>query len=120
MMRNSPAAQGRKLTGWRVLIGGEALTSALCRQALERGIDVFSGYGLSETGPALSFARVPPELAGDPVSEGQYRIKAGLPLPLVDLRGVDAEIHDIPHHGKTASEIVARPPWLNRRYHDAA
>jgi len=118
MMLNSPAAQGRKLTGWRVLIGGEALTSALCRQALERGIDVFSGYGMSETGPALSFARVPPELAGDPVSEVQYRIKAGLPLPLVDLRVVDAEMHDVPHDGTTAGEIVARAPWLTRGYHD--
>jgi fatty-acyl-CoA synthase len=117
MILNCPGAQGRDFGGWRVVIGGGAFPRALCLQALERGIDVFGGYGMSETGPVLSVARVQPELCGEPATEVQYRVKAGLPAPLVDLRIVDPDMRDVPHDGVASGEVVARAPWLTRGYH---
>ena len=52
MILNYPAAKDVDLRGWKIVIGGSALPIGLAKQALERGIDVFSGYGLSETCPA--------------------------------------------------------------------
>ena len=51
----------------------------------------------------------------------ETRIKAGRPIPLVDIRVVDAEMQDVPHDGITSGEIVARAPWLTQGYlHDPA
>src|SRR5262249_51611733 len=117
MILNSPAAQGKSFNGWRVVIGGSALPKALCMAALERGIDVFGGYGMSEPGPVLAASRLHPELCGDPASEVHYRAKAGLPIMLVDLRIVDPDMRDVAHDGVASGEVVARAPWLTRGYH---
>ncbi len=116
MLLGSRAAEGRKFEGWRVIIGGSALPRALCQQAIERGIDVFAGYGMSETCPVLTVSHVLPELAGDPISEVPYRVKAGLPVPLVDLRIVDPEMRDVRRDDVASGEIVVRAPWLTRGY----
>ena len=42
---------------WKVVIGGAALPQGLARAALDRGIDVFAGYGMSETCPLLTISR---------------------------------------------------------------
>ena len=118
MILACPTAQTCNFTGWRVVIGGSALPKALCQKALERGIDVFAGYGMSETGPVLSVSRVQRDLAGDPAAEVPYRVKAGLPALLVDLRIVDPELRDVAHDGVASGEVVARAPWLTRGYHE--
>lgn len=117
MILNHPAAKDVDLRGWKIVIGGSALPIGLAKQALERGIDVFSGYGLSETCPALSLAQVKTRhLAAGADEEVAHRVKAGLPVPLVDLRVVDGQMRDVPHDGKTTGEVVARAPWLTRGY----
>jgi len=45
------------LSRWKVVVGGSALPKGLAKAALERGIDVFAGYGLSESGPVLTLAQ---------------------------------------------------------------
>ncbi|HZA29008.1 MAG TPA: fatty acid--CoA ligase, partial [Gammaproteobacteria bacterium] len=44
------------------------------------------------------------------------RTKAGLPIPLVDLRVVDEQMNDVPHDGKASGEVVVRAPWLTQGY----
>ncbi len=44
------------------------------------------------------------------------RVKAGLPVPLVDLRIVDSDMKDVAHDGKASGEIVVRAPWLTQGY----
>src|SRR5262249_50835913 len=51
MMLAAAKAKGTELAGWKVIIGGAALPQALAKQALGRGVDVFAGYGMSETCP---------------------------------------------------------------------
>ena len=52
----------------------------------------------------------------DADTEIEYRVKAGLPIQLVDLRIVDEQMHDVPHDGKATGEVVVRAPWLTQGY----
>ncbi|MBV8641572.1 MAG: AMP-binding protein, partial [Verrucomicrobia bacterium] len=96
---------------------GSALPPALARAALARGIDVFSGYGQSESGPMLTAAHVKSKHLGkDHEQEVSRRTTAGIAAPMVDLRVVDENMADVPHDGATVGEIVARAPWLTMGY----
>jgi fatty-acyl-CoA synthase len=107
---------GEQLRGWKMVIGGAALGTGLAEAALRAGIDVFAGYGMSETGPTLTVARLrdsPSRLTRE--AELQDRCCAGLPLPLVDLRlrgGTESHSGDGPPSG----EIVVRAPWATWGY----
>ena len=94
MILGCPLADQVDLSTWKVVIGGSALPKALARAALERGIDVFAGYGMSETGPILTIARPDPEDADQDVDDLiDLRTRTGFPIPLVDLRVSGARSH---------------------------
>jgi fatty-acyl-CoA synthase len=116
MLLSSPLAKDVDLRGWKVIIGGSALPRGLAQAALARGIDIFTGYGMSETCPIMTIAQLKTSALGQPERELDVRTKAGIPVPLVDLRIVDAEMRDVAHDGKAAGEIVARAPWLTQGY----
>lgn len=116
MVLGSPRAAKVDLSKWKVIVGGSALSRGLAQTALERGIDVFTGYGMSETCPILTLAQVKTSMLDDLDKATETRTRTGLPVPLVDLRIVDEEMHDVPHDGKATGEIVARAPWLTQGY----
>jgi fatty-acyl-CoA synthase len=117
MVLSSPAVNNVDWSGWRVVIGGSALPKGLAKMALDKGIDIFGGYGMSETCPVLSLAQPKPSMTElDADTEIAYRTKAGLPIQLVDLRIVDEHMHDVQHDGKTSGEVVVRAPWLTQGY----
>jgi acyl-CoA synthetase (AMP-forming)/AMP-acid ligase II len=119
MLLNAAAAAKTDLKGLKMVIGGSALPKALAKQALDAGIDIFAGYGMSETGPIAAVAHVrSKDLSGNTDEEVEFRTKAGMAAPLVDLRIVDPEMNDVPHDGKSAGEIVLRSPWLTQGYYD--
>ena len=82
-------------------------------------IDVFAGYGMSETGPLVAAARhMTKDRGGDPERELDLRVRAGMTAPLVDARVVGQDMTELPHDGKTAGELVLRSPWLTQGYVD--
>jgi acyl-CoA synthetase (AMP-forming)/AMP-acid ligase II len=117
MLLNCPGSQDVDLRGFKMIIGGSALSKGLAQAALARGIDVFAGYGMSETCPILTIAQLTAEiLEGDTDRQIEVRTKAGRSVPLVDLRIVDEEMRDVPRDGKSAGEVVVRAPWLTQGY----
>jgi fatty-acyl-CoA synthase len=118
MLLTSPAAADLDLSHWTVLIGGSALPAGLARMAMERGINVLTGFGMSETGPMLTLTRLKQEAIGTPQEELSIRTKVGLPIPLVEVRIVDDDMRDAPRDGVASGEIVARAPWLTEGYHN--
>ena len=117
MLLTSPVVDGIDLSAWKVVIGGAALSTALVKAALARGIDAFSGYGMSETCPVLTAAHVQTSMLNLPAEQQiATRARTGLPLPLVDLRIVDEFMDEVPHDGRALGEIVVRAPWLTQGY----
>jgi fatty-acyl-CoA synthase len=116
MVLDAPEAAAADLKGWKVVVGGSALTLGLARRATDRGVEVWCGYGMSETCPILTCAQVKPGLDLDANEQLALRCKTGKPLPLVELRIVDPEMRDVPHDGKSVGELVARAPWLTQAY----
>lgn len=117
MMLVSARNKGVALSGWTVLIGGSALPQALARQAMEAGIDVLGGYGMSETCPILTIARLKPHAeAWDIDRQLEVRCKAGRPIPMVQIRIVDEAMNDVPHDNASQGEVVVRAPWLTQGY----
>ncbi len=105
------------LSGWKIIIGGSALSPALCEAALARGIDVFAGYGMSETGPVVSLAQLPPKFRpSNRQEEVRMRCSTGRPVPMVDFRIVDDQLRDVPHDTRAQGEIVLRAPFLTQGY----
>ena len=112
MLLAAPEVEDTDLSRLKMVIGGSALPRGLAAAAMQRGIDIYAGYGLSETCPVLSFAALTPGEEGDVAA----RVRTGRPLPLVDLRIVDEEMAEQPRDGASTGEVVVRAPWLNAAY----
>ena len=112
MLLSAPEAADTDLSRLKMLIGGSALPRGLAESALAQGINVYTGYGLSETCPVLTFAVLDP----DDEADVEARLKTGNPLPLVDLQTVGAGMAELPRDGASTGEVVVRAPWLNAEY----
>ena len=120
MLLAHPSAEQTDLSNWKVLIGGSAMSQSLALAAMARGIDLLSGYGMSETCPVLTIAHLESadlDLPQD--AQARLRCKTGRPLPLVDLRTISAEFEDMPRDGVSTGEVVVRTPWLTQAYLEA-
>jgi fatty-acyl-CoA synthase len=117
MVLATAKSKGLDLNGWKVIIGGAALPQALARQALELGVDILAGYGMSETCPVLTLAHLKPHMESwDIDRQVEIRCKTGRPVSMVQIRIVDEEMNDVPHDGAFQGEIVVRAPWLTQGY----
>ncbi|WP_162064234.1 long-chain fatty acid--CoA ligase [Vibrio taketomensis] len=118
LLLSSPKSQSIDLSKWKVVIGGAALPKVLCKAALERDIDVFAGYGMSETGPILSIVQLTPEqLELDIDQQAEYRSKTGKKVAMVEVHIVDEDMQHVDHDGESSGEIVVRAPWLTPNYY---
>ncbi|MCE1181881.1 MAG: fatty acid--CoA ligase [Rhodocyclales bacterium] len=115
MLLANKASENVDLSRCKMIIGGAAFPKGLAATALARGMDVFTGYGMSETCPILTIAHVRESLP-DIDAEAAERIRTGYSIPLVDLHTVDMDMLDVPQDGKASGEIVVRAPWLTQGY----
>jgi fatty-acyl-CoA synthase len=118
MLLSSPVAGTADLSRWRVTVGGARLSKGLAREAMNRGIEIYAGYGMSEACPVIAVANLKPSML-DWEKEKQIDrlIMTGLPVPLVYARIVDANGTHLPHDGMATGELVIRTPWLTENYY---
>lgn len=117
MLFNSPKIDSIDLSHWKVMIGGASMPRTMCEEGLKRGIDMFTGYGMSETCPILTVAQLTPELLeGTDKEQSEIRIKTGRPMGLVEIKLVDEAMNSVPNDGESTGEIVIRSPWLTEGY----
>ena len=117
MLVSSPAIKNLDLSGWKVVIGGSALSRGLCKSALDLGINVYTGYGMSETCPVLTLANLKPNMLEWGMDEQVHiRCRTGLPIANVYLEVIDLDGKPLPHDGKSTGEVVVRTPWLTQGY----
>lgn len=117
MILNCEAGKQTRFDGWKMLLGGSALTLGIASEASAKGMVVHSGYGMSETCPLLCLTYLRDDVLQQPMQEQlATRIKTGTPVPLVDLKIIDASGNDVAHDGESLGEVVVRAPWLTQGY----
>ena len=117
MILSAKAAQGKDFKGWKLIIGGSALPRSLYDTALAQGIQLTAAYGMSETCPLISAAVLNEQLqASSEYERTTYRIKAGVPVPMVEAALMDEEGQFLAHDGQQQGELVLRAPWLTQNY----
>ena len=101
MLLSAPGSQDVDLSKLKMIVGGSALPRSLAKAAMKRGMDVYAGYGQSESCPTLTIMQLTTaQMTGDIDAEVEHRIKAGYAPALVDLRVVNSDMQDVAHDGK--------------------
>jgi len=101
----------------RMSIGGAASSPTLVREVEEKlGCACYSGYGLTETAPVLTTARMKAGMEWPGQTRYEKLASTGHAVPGVEIRVVDPEGNDVPRDGKSIGEIVARSDGVMAGY----
>lgn len=113
------AACGKKLEHLqRVYIGGSAGSRALLEEFARHGVEVRSGFGMTEMGPMSGVGSLMPETRGLPLQEEiAVRQTQGRPPYLVEYRLIDDEGRIQPWDGQAAGHLRARGPCIAQAYY---
>jgi len=104
--------------GLRLTVGGSAVPESLIRAYAKQDIEIIQGWGMTETSPLATIAKVT-QTQGEVSDDERFATMAsqGYPLPLVDLRILGDE-GEQPWDGKSVGEIQVHGPWITGSYHD--
>jgi fatty-acyl-CoA synthase len=93
----------------RIVAAGSAPPLAIVKQIIERfGWDFHQIYGLTETSPVLTLAKVKAHLRDRPLDEQHgLMAKAGLEAVGVEVRVVDDDGNDVAQNGQQAGEAMS-------------
>jgi fatty-acyl-CoA synthase len=98
----------------RVLSGGSATPRALAERYRAVGVELVSGWGMTEAGSGTTL-RASADIASDSRSP---TVRQGAPIAGMELRIVDADGHALPWDDRAVGELQARGPWVARAYLD--
>ncbi|HEX4682989.1 MAG TPA: long-chain fatty acid--CoA ligase [Gemmatimonadaceae bacterium] len=99
--------------------GGSAVPEAMIRAMDRHGIPMVQLWGMTETSPVGTSARLSDDLAhADEDTRYRYRAKQGRPVPLVEAR-VRADDGIAPWDDETMGELEVRGPWVVGEYYNA-
>ncbi|GAC1476316.1 MAG: long-chain fatty acid--CoA ligase [Candidatus Dormibacteraceae bacterium] len=102
-----------------VVCGGSAVPRALMETMDSVGLRILHAWGMTETSPLGSVARVPDGL--EPEEELKLRLTQGRIAPGVEIRISDpATGEELPWDGEAFGEIQVRGPWIARGYHNGS
>jgi fatty-acyl-CoA synthase len=101
----------------RIVIGGAASSPTLIREVEEKlGCECFSGYGLTETSPALSLSRMKTGMAWEGEQRYAGQAMTGFPIPGVEMRVVDSNDKDVAKDGNAIGEVIVRGDGVMEGY----
>jgi fatty-acyl-CoA synthase len=100
----------------RIACGGSAVPEALMRGYDELGITIVHAWGMTETSPVGSVARVKSTVPEQEVL--RTRLSQGLPVPGLEVRLVTDDEQIAPWDGKTMGELQISGPWIADAYYD--
>ncbi len=101
-----------------MLIGGSAAPPSMIDGFLQRhGLEVTHAWGMTETNPLGTLARVKRSLSQLP-ADGQLKLRAsqGYAVPFVETRHSSDDGRILPRDGETMGELEVRGPWVARAY----
>lgn len=117
MLLKEAQEQNVQFNGLKMIIGGSRLTEGLAKAALAQGIEVYTGYGMSETAPLISLSDFSLNEAEKTAEEDiTRRCMTGKPVLMVEAK-IWGEDHTEPRIGEDKTgELVLRAPWLTQSY----
>jgi acyl-CoA synthetase (AMP-forming)/AMP-acid ligase II len=112
---------GRWKFSWpvRVISGGAASSEALMRGFDRHGITLNCSWGMTETTPVGTSPQLRPYM--DSWSEDKkyvQRLKAGMPMTMVEARIMRPDGTEAPHDGASIGELEVRGPWVAAAYYN--
>ena len=112
-------ANGLKLPHLKkVVIGGSAVPERVLRAfEVDYGVEVYHAWGMTETNPLGTLARVKENL-GPLDDDARLAVSAtqGYAVPFVDVRHADDQGKVLPWDGQTMGELEVRGPWVAAGY----
>ncbi|MCH1782495.1 fatty acid--CoA ligase [Psychrobacter glaciei] len=109
--------RGASFNGLKMIIGGSRLTEGLAKSALAQDIEVYTGYGMSETAPLISlteFSLNEPEMTEE--EDIARRCMTGKPVVMVDAQIWSTSNEPVGTGEENTGELVLRAPWLTQSY----
>lgn len=109
--------RGTSFNGLKMIIGGSRLTEGLAKAAMDQGIEVYTGYGMSETAPLISltdFSLNEPQLSEE--EDIARRCMTGKPVLMVDAQVWGENNQPVGTGQDNTGELVLRAPWLTQSY----
>ena len=109
--------RGKSFGGLKMIIGGSRLTEGLAKAALAQDIEVYTGYGMSETAPLIGlteFSIDEPEMTEE--EDIARRCMSGKPVMMVDAQVWNQENASVGTGKENTGELVLRAPWLTQSY----
>ncbi len=101
----------------RIVIGGAASSPTLIREVEQAfGCTCFSGYGLTETSPALTYSSMKPELAWTDEERYIGQAMTGYAFPGVELHIAGPDGEWLPEDGVAFGELIARGDGIMKGY----
>jgi len=109
---------GARLTSLkRVIIGGAAMPESIVRRLRDHGVETVQGWGMTETSPIGTHAKLTPAVAALPFDEQMpFRLKQGRPPFGIELKIVDDAGQRLPHDGATPGRLHVRGPTVSSGY----
>jgi len=101
----------------RIVIGGAASSPTLIHEVEEAfGCTCISGYGLTESSPALTYSSMKPELAWSDEQRYIGQAMTGYAFPCVELHIAGPNDELLPEDGITVGELIARGDGVMKGY----
>ncbi|MCJ7774941.1 MAG: long-chain-fatty-acid--CoA ligase [Desulfobulbaceae bacterium] len=98
--------------------GGMRLNTILAKKAKELGMDICSGWGMTEVYTKAGLQYLKPHMFSWPEDKKiEFLSGTGMAPAFVEQRVVDEQGNDVPKDGKAVGEIVLRAPWLTSGYY---
>ncbi|MBW2106113.1 MAG: long-chain-fatty-acid--CoA ligase [Deltaproteobacteria bacterium] len=101
--------------------GGMRLNTILAKKAKELGMDICSGWGMTEAYPKVGLQYLKPHMFDWPEDKKiEFLSGTGIAPPFVEQRVIDEQGNDVAKNGKEVGEVVLRAPWLTMGYYKDA
>lgn len=114
LRRDRPAL----VPGLRIHSGGAPTPPGLIEAYREEfGVEIVTGWGMTELTPVGMAAHPRGRMAGAPSEDlVATRTSQGTPLPFIEARIVDDQGRPVPHDGTHPGELEVRGPWVTGGY----
>ncbi len=102
----------------RLIVGGSAVPRSMLEGFDRHGLTIIQAWGMTETSPLGSVARLTYDLADAPYEDQvSYRARQGVPAPFVDIRARGDEGEFVGWDDEAMGELEVRGPWVASAYH---